>query len=77
MCIAPPLSTLSSYTVLMDAAPGPDTSDNNLRLILVHDPVVMQIRNLVISGTDNDSRSTTIEVSIALKLYSNYHFSFH
>ena len=28
MCIAPSLSVLNSYTVVMDAAPGPDTSDN-------------------------------------------------
>ena len=28
----------------MDAAPGPDTSDNGLRLELVEDPVATQIR---------------------------------
>ena len=44
VCIAPPLSVLNSYTVVMDAAPGPDNSDNGLRLELVEDPVATQIR---------------------------------
>ena len=44
MCIAPPLSVLDNYTVVMDAAPGPDTSDNGLSLDLVEDPVATQIR---------------------------------
>ena len=35
VCIAPPLSVLNSYSVVMDAAPGPDTSDNGLRLELL------------------------------------------
>ena len=44
MCIAPPLSALNSYTVVMDAAPGPDNLDSNLRLSLVADPKVLQLR---------------------------------
>ena len=44
VCIAPPLSVLNSYTVVMDAAPGPDTSDNGLRLELLENPVATLIR---------------------------------
>ena len=38
------MTQLFYYTVVMDAAPGPDTSDNGLRLVLVDDPVATQIR---------------------------------
>lgn len=62
MCIAPPLSVLNNYTVVMDAAPGPDTSDNNLRLVLVQDPVVTGIRESSVNVGVNDS-SITIDVS--------------
>ena len=44
MCIAPPLSVLNSYTVVMDDAPGPDNLDTNLRLTLAADPKVMQLK---------------------------------
>ena len=43
MCLAPPLTQLTSYTVVMDAAPGPDTSDSDLQLQLVSDPTVSGI----------------------------------
>ena len=42
VCIAPPLSVLNSYTVVMDAAPGPDNTD--LRLLQVDNPVATQLR---------------------------------
>ena len=61
MCIAPSLSVLNSYTVVMDAAPGPDTSDNNL-LVLVQDPVATGIRESTVNLGVNDS-SITIDVS--------------
>ena len=44
MCLAPPLTELNDYTVIMDAAPGPDTSDNDFSLMLVDDPVATGIR---------------------------------
>ena len=44
MCIAPPLSVLNSYTVVMDAAPGPDNLDSNLRLSLTADPKALQLK---------------------------------
>ena len=44
MCIAPPLSVLNSYTVVMDAAPGPDNLDSNLRLSLAADPKALQLK---------------------------------
>ena len=62
MCIAPPLSVLNSYTVIMDAAPGPDISDNDLRLNLVDDPVATGIRESSVNLGVNDS-SITIDVS--------------
>ena len=43
MCLAPPLTELNDYTVIMDAAPGPDTSDNDFSLVLVDDPMATQI----------------------------------
>ena len=62
MCIAPSLFVLNSYTVVMDAAPGPGTSDNNLRLVLVEDPVATGIRERSVNLGVNDS-SITIDVS--------------
>ena len=44
MCLAPPLTELNDYTVIMDAAPGPDKKDVFLSLMLVDDPVATQIR---------------------------------
>ena len=44
VCIAPPLSVLNSYTVVMDAAPGPDSSDFSLLVDLVYNPVATQLR---------------------------------
>ena len=55
MCIAPPLSVLNNYTVIMDAAPGPDNMDSDLRLMLVDDPVAMQLRK--------DSRTVDLGVN--------------
>ena len=74
MCIAPPLSVLNGYTVVMDAAPGPDTSDNNLQLMLVDNPVVTGIRESTVNINSNDT--ITIDVSEECLLYS-YHYSFH
>ena len=74
MCIAPSLSVLNSYTVVMDAAPGPDTSENNLNLILVQDPVATQIRESTVNLGVNDS-SITIEVSKALSAYCTHNLS--
>ena len=62
MCIAPPLSVLNNYTVIMDAAPGPDTSDIDLCLNLVDDPVATGIRESSVNLGVNDS-SITIDVS--------------
>ena len=45
MCISPPLSVLNSYTIVMDAAPGPDNLDTNLRLSLAVDPKALQLKN--------------------------------
>ena len=53
MCIAPPLSVLNSYTVVMDTAPGPDNID--FRLVLVDNPVATQLRK--------DSRTTSLGVN--------------
>ena len=64
MCIAPPLSVLNNYTVVMDAAPAPNNMDKDLRLTLVDDPVAMQLRKdsrTVVLGV-NDS-SISIDVS--------------
>ena len=55
MCIAPPLSVLNNYTVIMDAAPGPDNMDSGLRLKLVDDPVALQLRK--------DSRTVNLGVN--------------
>ena len=44
MCIAPPLSVLNSYTVVMDATHGPNTSNSDLHLDLVDNPVATLIR---------------------------------
>ena len=41
VCIAPPLTVLNSYTVVMDDASGPDTSGD---LVLVDNPVATQLR---------------------------------
>ena len=63
MCLAPPLTELNSYTVIMDAAPGPDTS-----LILVDDPMATQIREdsrMVELGMNS---TITIEVSVCVWL---------
>ena len=47
MCIAHPLNnyTVVNYTVVMDAAPGPDSSDFNFLVDLVDNPVATQLRN--------------------------------
>ena len=52
MCIAPPLSALNSYSVVMDAAPGPDPSGN---LVLVDNPIATQLRE--------DSRTMSLGVN--------------
>ena len=45
MCITPPLSVLNNYTIIMDAAPGPDYMDNILKLSLANaDPEALEIR---------------------------------
>ena len=54
MCIAPPLSVMNNYTVVMDAAPGPDNMDRSLRLSLVDDPVALKLRE--------DSRTVSLGV---------------
>ena len=64
VCIAPPLSVQNSYTVVMDAAPGPENLDSNLKLSLAADPKVLQLKNAsrrVYLGV-NDS-TISIEVS--------------
>ena len=43
MCLAPPLTQLINYTLVMDGAPGPDTNDGRLQLQLVLDPIVTEI----------------------------------
>ena len=65
MCIAPPLSVLNSYTVVMDAAPGPDNP-----LVLVDNPVAKQLRqdSRTLSLGVNDS---TITIDVCRKLYSS------
>ena len=58
MCIAPPVSVLNNYivyTVILDGAPGPDNMDSALRLMLVDDPVALQIRR--------DSREVNLGVN--------------
>ena len=61
---APPLSVLNSYTVVMDATPGPDTSDNGLCLVLVEDPVATQIREN--SGrVDLNVNGSTISIDVS------------
>ena len=57
-CIAPPLSVLYSYTIIMDAAPGPDNLDSNLTLSLANaDPEALQLgkRSRRIDFAVNDS----------------------
>ena len=68
MCIAPPLSVLNSYTVVMDAAPGPDSTD--FRLVLVDNPVATRLRqdSRTMSLGVNDS---TITIDVCRKLYSS------
>ena len=61
MCIAPPVSGLNSYTVVMDAAPGPDNMNSALSLMLVDDPVVTGIIESSVNINTNDS--ITIGVS--------------
>ena len=62
MCLAPPLTQLTSYTVVMDAAPGPDTSNSDLQLQLVSDPIINE--NAMIHNVDlNIEESIRISVS--------------
>ena len=66
MCIAPPLSGLNSYTVIMDGAPGPDNMDSAFRLMLVDDPVALQLNNdSRIVDLAANSTIITIEVSFS------------
>ena len=53
VCIVPPLSVLNSYTVVMDAAPGPDNT--NFHLDLVDNPEATQLRK--------DSRTISLGVN--------------
>ena len=41
VCLAPPLSVLKSYTVVMDAAPEPDNTMTNFRLDLADNPMAI------------------------------------
>ena len=70
VCIAPPLSVLNNYSVVMDAAPGPDSSDFNLLFGLVDNPVATQLRkdSRTLSLGVNDS---TITIDVCRKLYSS------
>ena len=61
MCIAPRVSVLNSYTVVMDAAPGPDNTNSDLSLVLVDDPVADGIRESTVNINSNDT--ITINVS--------------
>ena len=61
MCIAPPVSVLNSYTVVMDAAPGPYIMNSDLSLLLVDDPVADGIRESTVNINSNDT--ITINVS--------------
>ena len=68
VCIAPPLSVLNSYTVVMDAAPGPDTSNNGLSLELVEDPVATQIKENS-RRVDLSMNGSTISINVS-EVYS-------
>ena len=61
MCIAPPVPVLNSYTVVMDAAPGPDNMNSDLILTLFDNPVVTGIRESSVNINSNDT--ITINVS--------------
>lgn len=67
MCIAPSLSVLNNYTVVMDAALGPvNRIDGDLHLVLVDDPVATQLseNSTTIDLSANSSKIIFIRVSI-------------
>ena len=66
MCLAPPLTELNDYTVRMDAAPGPDTSDNDFSLVLVGDPEATGIREESRRVELGMNSTITIEVSVCV-----------
>ena len=64
MCTAPPLSVLNNYTVIMDGAPGPDNMDSALRLMLVEDPVALQLREDS-RAVDLSANDSTISIDVS------------
>ena len=72
MCLTPPVShsTLDNYTVMMDAAPGPDIMDSDLKIVLVQDPAVTPIN---VTKDVNTTSSISIPVSNAACVKCEYH----
>ena len=62
------MSVLDNYTVVMDAAPGPDTNNNGLRLDLVDNPVAIQIRENS-RRVDLSMNGSTISIDVS-EVYS-------
>ena len=65
-CLAPPLTELNDYTVVMDASPRPDNNAAFLSLMLVDDPMVTQIRQESRRVDLSVNSTITIEVSHGL-----------
>lgn len=73
-----------NYTVIMDNAPGPDTSDTSLTLLMKPDPVFTEIQQsdriynegsgLTISILVRKMTSFSLHVSIMLNLLHNHSF---
>ena len=66
MCLAPPLTQLNSYSVVMDAAPGPDTNIANLQLRLVADPEATRITGTMMVDVGANDSLISIAVSSAV-----------
>ena len=66
VCIAPPLSVLNSYTVVMDATHGPNTSNGDLHLELVDNPVATLIRETS-RKMDLGVNDSTININVSVE----------
>ena len=66
MCIAPPLSVLNSYTVVMDATLGPNNINSDLHLGLVDNPVATLIREKS-RRVDLGVNDSTINIDVSVE----------
>ena len=72
-CVTPPLTRLQpedrdglNYTLVMDNAPGPDLSRNELQLQVLHNPgnFTLNTTSLVQSGEDGEISTLVISVRL-------------